>query len=140
MELIYKKLHPDAELHSYAHTTDAGLDLTCIQEVVLHPHVPTKISTGIAIALPSNHVGLIWDKSSVGSLGIKVCGGVIDAGYQGEVIVVLVNCTDSLITFPKGKKIAQLIVQEYVSVNPVCVNEFTASTSRGESGFGSTGA
>lgn len=122
----------------HAHATDAGLDLCAADEVVLAPGVPVKVGTGVSMAIPEGYVGLIWDKSSIGSLGVKVLGGVIDSGYRGEVIVCLINLTNETMTFSAGKKIAQIIIQNYVAVAPVLVDDHDQTT-RGEGGFGSTG-
>lgn len=122
----------------HAHVTDAGLDLCAVDEVTLASGVPVKVGTGISMAIPEGYVGLIWDKSSIGSLGVKVLGGVIDAGYRGEVIVCLINLTNETITFPAGKKIAQIIIQNYAEVTPALVDVHD-DTTRGEGGFGSTG-
>ncbi len=124
----------------HAHITDAGLDLVSTTEIVLIPRIPVKIGTGISIEIPDGYVGLIWDKSSVGSMGIKTLGGVIDSDYRGEVIVTLINLTNNEITFPAQKKIAQIIIQKYENVEPLLSDELSdTSHSRGEGGFGSTG-
>lgn len=138
MELQYRKLNSSAVLMPHAHVTDAGLDLCAVDEVTLASGVPVKVGTGISMAIPEGYVGLIWDKSSIGSLGVKVLGGVIDAGYRGEVIVCLINLTNETITFPAGKKIAQIIIQNYAEVTPALVDVHD-DTTRGEGGFGSTG-
>ena len=138
MLLNYTKLHKNALLNPHAHSTDAGLDLVSVEEIVLKSGVPTKIGTGISVQIPGGCVGLIWDKSSIGSMGLKVLGGVIDSGYRGEVIVVLINLTNEEIILPAQKKIAQLIIQRYESAEPVLVDSLDDST-RGGDGFGSTG-
>lgn len=140
MNIPFTSLTGEARLLPHAHATDAGLDLTSIEAIELHPGVPTKIKTGIAMGIPEGYVGLIWDKSSVGSLGVKTLGGVIDAGYRGEVIVVLINLTKETIRWDAGKKVAQMIIQPYMPVVPVKVESFAESTTRGADGFGSTGA
>lgn len=140
MNLKYTKLHPLGEILPHAHPTDAGLDLLSIEEVKLMPGIPTKIRTGVTIELSNGCTGLIWDKSSVSSLGIKSLGGVIDSDYRGEVMVVLINLTNNEIVFPPKKKIAQLIVQKYESMDPILVEKLEESVSRGEGGFGSTGS
>jgi dUTP pyrophosphatase len=140
MNLKYTKTHPLGEILPHAHPTDAGLDLLSIEDITLLSGMPTKIRTGVSIEIPTGYVGLIWDKSSIGSLGIKTLGGVIDSDYRGEVIVTLINLTNSELSFPAKKKIAQLIIQKYESMEPFLVEKLEDSISRGDGGFGSTGA
>lgn len=140
MILKFTKIHALGEILPHAHKTDAGLDLLSIEDVLLLPGIPTKIRTGVSIEIPTGYVGLIWDKSSIGSLGIKTLGGVIDSDYRGEVIVTLINLTNTEITFPAKKKIAQIVVQKYESIEPLLVEKLEDSVSRGDGGFGSTGA
>jgi dUTP pyrophosphatase len=104
----------------------------------INPGETKIIQTGVAIEIPYAHVGLIWDKSSIGSKGIKVMGGVIDAGYRGEVAVVMHNLTTSSYTFEANYKVAQMLIQkvEMLDIEEV---EMLDDTNRGASGFGSTG-
>jgi dUTP pyrophosphatase len=140
MKLFVKKLKEDiVGIIPYAHSTDAGLDLCASSEVELLPNIPTKVGTGIAVHIPDEHVGLVWDKSSIGSLGVKTLGGVIDAGYRGEIFIVMINLTKDKINFPAGKKIAQMIIQKYERVDIEYVNDLDVFTTRGDKGFGSTG-
>lgn len=140
MKLFVKKLNENiAGIIPYAHDTDAGLDMCCSSQVELLPNIPTKVATGVALHIPDGHVGLIWDKSSIGSMGIKTLGGVIDSGYRGEVFIVMINLTNEKINFPAGKKIAQIIIQKYEKVELEYVNELDDNSTRGEGGFGSTG-
>ncbi len=139
MELKYTKIHDDAVLHPHAHPTDAGLDLMAMEEVLLEPSIPVKVGTGVSIEIPEGFTGLIWDKSSIGSMGVKTLGGVIDTGYTGEIIVTLINLTKGKILLPKGKKIAQIIIQRYEKIEPVFVDKLTGELPRGLGGFGSTG-
>lgn len=90
------------------------------------------------MAIPEGHVGLICDRSSVGSKGVRTLGGVVDAGYRGEVQVVLINLRNEPISFAKGDKIAQMLV---LPVNACAIEERAEldSTARNEGGFGSTG-
>jgi dUTP pyrophosphatase len=95
------------------------------------------INTGVCLAIPDGYTGLIWDKSSLGSSGIKVAGGVIDAGYRGEIKVTLINLGETTV-IKKGKAIAQLIIQPIMTDGLVEVNALDV-TQRGSGGFGSTG-
>lgn len=139
MIIEFIKLSSRARLPEFAHEGDAGADVFCLEDVVLEPGVPTKVPTGIASALSDGWVALIWDKSSVGvHKGVKVLGGVIDAGYRGEWLIGLINLTQEVVTFPAGAKVAQVLFQkvERPELTEVAVLD---ETTRGTGGFGSTG-
>jgi len=138
MKIQFKKLSADAIAPCRAHSTDSGADLFALDNTELPPHVPVKIGTGIAVALPEEASGLIWGKSSIESKGIKVLAGLIDAPYRGEIIVCMINLTNTPQKLEKGQKIAQLVVV------PTHYPEFAQTqelpeTVRGSGGFGSTG-
>ena len=98
MELRIKKLHKDAKVPSYARPGDAGMDLYALFPVTIGAGERAIVSTGIAIAIPEGYVGLIWDKSGLSNtFGLKVVGGVIDAGYRGEVLVGILNTSTGAI-------------------------------------------
>ncbi|HDJ23791.1 MAG TPA: dUTP diphosphatase [Candidatus Aminicenantes bacterium] len=138
MEVRVKKIHPQAKLPKYSHAGDAGLDLYSVVEEKLAPGEIKAISTGIKMAIPPGYVGLIWDKSGLSLEGIHRLAGVVDAGYRGEIKVVLVNLGNSEFQVAAGMKIAQMLIQ---AVETVLVREVEEldPTSRGENGFGSTG-
>ena len=139
MELQIKKLHPDAKLPSFAHAPDAGMDLFTVEDVNLDPGERYSVPTGLSLAVPAGHVGLIWDKSGVAQTrGLKTLGGVIDAGYTGEVFVGMVNVGSESQTFIAGDKIAQLLIQKVEHPKIIEVDELDETT-RGEGRFGSTG-
>lgn len=139
MKLQIKKLHPEAKVPSFAHDTDAGMDLHTTQDVELQPGELFAIPTGIAFAIPVGHVGLIWDKSGVAiKRGLKTMGGVVDAGYRGEVFVGLVNTGSEVQTFAAGEKVAQMVIQKIEQPSIQEVDELD-DTERGEGAFGSTG-
>ncbi len=138
MELKVKRIHPEARLPAYAHPGDAGLDLYAVVDRDLAPGELFAVPTGIQIAVPAGHVGLVWDKSGISLKGVHRLAGVIDAGYRGEVQVVLVNLGDAPFAVRKGTKIAQLLVQPVAAVAVVEADALDG-TSRGEGGFGSTG-
>ena len=139
MELSFKKLHPDAKAPTYAHATDAGMDLYTVEDFSLEPGARKSVPTGIALAVPAGHVGLIWDKSGVSQKrGVKTLGGVIDADYRGEVLVGLDNLGNQPQSFSKGDKIAQMIIQKVEHFELQEVVELD-ETLRGGGGFGSTG-
>jgi dUTP pyrophosphatase len=92
MILKIKKLHIDAVIPKYATKDDAGMDLFSVENIEIEPMARAQISTGIALEIPSGHVGLVWDKSGLShKFGIKTLGGVIDSGYRGEIKVGVVN-------------------------------------------------
>ncbi|MBI4345564.1 MAG: dUTP diphosphatase [Elusimicrobia bacterium] len=132
------KLRRDATLPTRAHADDAGLDLYSVEEVEVEPGKGVHVKTGIAIELPAGTVGLIADRSSMARRGLKTAGGVIDAGYRGEIGVLLWNVSPAPHTIKAGDRIAQLLV---VSVHTPAVREVVslARSPRGEGGFGSTG-
>lgn len=139
MDIQVKKVHTDAILPSFAHDTDAGMDLYSVEEVVLQPGQRVQVPTGIAMAIPEGYAGLIWDKSGIShKAGVKTLGGVVDAGYRGEILVGLVNTSDTLHTFAAGDKIAQMLIQQVMQPALTEVDSLD-QTSRGADGFGSTG-
>lgn len=138
MKLKVKKINEDAKIPTRAHHNDAGIDLYAYGEHVVAPHTTSKISTGVAIEITEGCVGLIWDKSSISSKGLKVLGGVIDAGYRGEVIIMVHNLTDSPHVFSPSSKVAQMLVQK-VELWDIEETDNLDGSSRGEGGFGSTG-
>ena len=146
IDIHVQKLHPDAVLPFKKNKWDAGWDLYSTESVVLEYGVPTKIKTGIAMAIPKGYVGLIWDRSGMGSKGNKVFGGVIDATYRGEVIVCLTylnNETDFSTSYfiEKGDKIAQILFAKSPEASIIEVEDIAllGQTERGEQGFGSSG-
>jgi dUTP pyrophosphatase len=139
MKIQIKKLHEDAIIPKYAHNSDAGMDLFSIEELILKPGHRVGVKTGISIGLPQGYVSLIWDKSGVAfKSGIKTMAGVLDSGYRGEYIVVLLNVSNQDFEIKKGQKIAQVLIQKIENPEIEEVKELS-ETSRGEGGFGSTG-
>jgi dUTP pyrophosphatase len=138
MELKVKRIHPDAKLPVYGHAGDAGLDLFSVVDRTLAPGDVFAVPTGTQIAIPRGYVGLIWDKSGISLKRVHRLAGVVDAGYRGEVQVVMVNLGPEPFPIKKGMKIAQMLIQPVVSVT-VVESETLDGTSRGEGGFGSTG-
>jgi len=141
MKIKIKKFNSQARLPEYAHPGDAGMDLFSVEDFVLKPRERRICQTGIGMAIPEGFVGLIWDKSGVASKGgIKIMGGVIDSGYQGEVGVILQNLSQEEYNIKSGDKIAQMLIQKVESPEIEEVEGFEEETERGEGGFGSTGA
>jgi dUTP pyrophosphatase len=141
-ELPVLRLDPGLPLPAYAHPGDAGADLCAAADVVLPPGGRATVGTGIAIAVPDGYAAFVHPRSGLAARhGITLVNapGTVDAGYRGEVRVVLLN-TDPAepFTVRRGDRIAQLVVQPVTRVRFVDVAELPA-TPRGEGGFGSTG-
>ena len=143
MDVKFKKLHDDAKIPSYAHDTDAGLDLTAVsftQEFDKSNKLVLVYHTGLAVEIPEGYVGLIFMRSSISNKSISLTNvvAVIDSGYRGELLLKYKITTDSLPTiYQPGEKIGQLIIIPYPKINPIEVEELSSSD-RNEGGFGST--
>ena len=141
-DLPVRRLDPGLPLPAYAHAGDAGADLRAADDVVLPPGGRATVGTGIAVAVPDGYAAFVHPRSGLASRhGITLVNapGTVDAGYRGEVRVVLLN-TDPAepFTVRRGDRIAQLVVQPVTRVRFVDVAELPP-TPRGEGGFGSTG-
>ena len=136
--LAMRRLDPDATLPTRAHADDAGLDLYSLEDAELTPGQGQVVRTGVAMAIPAGHVGLVCDRSSMAKRGLKSAGGVIDAGYRGEVGVMLWNISTQAHALKKGERIAQLLVIPIATPAPVDSDDL-GETARGVGGFGSTG-
>jgi dUTP pyrophosphatase len=139
MQIKVKKLRDDAKLPTHGHPGDAAMDFYCVEDVIFPPGKQERVHTGVALEIPEGHVGLIWDKSSISfNLGLKVMGGVIDAGYRGEIIMNLLNVSNKEVLMAKGYKIAQMIIQKFEHCDILEVKELS-DTVRGHGREGSTG-
>lgn len=124
---------------SYAYPGDAGADLCSAADTVIPARGKMLVATGIRLALPEGHVGLIWPRSGLAvKHGIDCGAGVIDSQYRGEVKVLLFNHSDGEHFIKKGDRIAQLLIQKVETVEFLPVDNLD-DTNRSESGFGSTG-
>ena len=132
------KVSPEAVLPTRTHPDDAGLDLYSLEDMILESGEGKVAKTGIALALPPGYVGLVADRSSMGKKGIKTAGGVIDAGYRGEIHIVLWNISNEQIHLKHGERIAQLLI---FPIATPAVREVARldETARGMKGFGSSG-
>jgi dUTP diphosphatase len=141
-DLPFRRLDPEAELPSPAHPGDAGLDLRSTIDVEVKPGERAMIPTGVAVAIPNGHAGLVLPRSGLASkLGLTLANapGLIDAGYRGEVTCAVVNLDpDQAVQVSRGDRIAQLVIVAIPEVTPAWVEELPPSA-RGEGGFGSTG-
>jgi dUTP pyrophosphatase len=140
--LPVRRLDPSLPLPAYAHPGDAGADLRAATEVVLPPGGRATVGTGIAIAVPDGYAAFVHPRSGLASRhGITLVNapGTVDAGYRGEVKVVLLNTDpDEPFTVRRGDRIAQLVVQPVTRARFLDAAELPPSP-RGEGGFGSTG-
>ena len=136
------RLDPDLPLPAYAHPGDAGADLVTAVDVTLAPGERALVPTGVALALPDGYVGLVHPRSGLAArhgLSIVNTPGTIDAGYRGEISVLLVNHDlHEPIVLRRGDRIAQLVVQRFERARFVPVAELPESV-RGAGGYGSTG-
>lgn len=142
LEISVVRLDPDLPLPAYAHPGDAGADLLTTVDVTLAPGERAMVPTGIALALPEGYVALVHPRSGLAArhgLSIVNTPGTIDAGYRGEVKVMLINHDPAApIELRRGDRIAQLVVQRFERARFVEVDELPSSA-RGGGGYGSTG-
>ena len=139
LQLKVKYLAKDIPKLAYAKAGDAAFDLFSAQDVVIAPMERAQVSTGVALEIPEGYVGLIWDKSGLShKFGLRTLGGVVDAGYRGEILVCVINLSKDPYTFEKGHKVAQMLIQKREHCDIVEVDELSDSE-RGAGGFGSTG-
>ena len=140
MKIWIQKLHPDAQLPTYAHgpVEDAGMDLRAVERVVLQPGVAQAVPTGIAIELPPGHEAQVRPRSGLGlKHSLTVNFGTIDPGYRGEIRVIMFNLGRADYTVEKGDRIAQLVISRYESVE--WEESDISESARGAGGFGSSG-
>ncbi len=142
MDLPTTKLKEGATLPTRAHVGDAGLDLYACESAHIGPGERWSVATGIAVAIPEGHAGLVLPRSGLArehGIALVNSPGLIDAGYRGEVGVLLLN-TDPAETFrvEPGDRIAQLLVVPFALAEPAEV-ESLSGTARGGGGFGSSG-
>lgn len=141
--LLVRRLDDALPLPRYAHGGDAGLDLHARETVTLKPGERALVPTGVAVAIPDGHVGLVHPRSGLAARhGVTLVNapGTIDAGYRGEIKAILAN-TDphDPVVLERGARIAQLVIQRVETVEVVAV-DVLPGTGRGTGGFGSTGA
>ena len=132
-----KRMMPERQ-----HPDDAGADLKADRPCRIAPGTTRMVFTGTRWEIPRGHVGLVFARSSLAvEKGLTLANGVgvIDAGYQGEVMVPLHNCTGTFATIDEGERIAQMVIVPIAMPELVRVEGFDETTERGEGGFGSTG-
>ena len=142
VEVLVHRLDPELPLPAYARPLDAGADLVTAEDVTLGPGERAIVSTGLSIAIPPGYAAFVHPRSGLAArhgLSVVNAPGTVDAGYRGEIKVILLN-TDRTepIRLSRGDRIAQLVVQRVEHAAFREVDELPAS-SRGAGGFGSTG-
>lgn len=142
MQLRVQRLDPAARLPVRAHDDDAGYDLHALEAATLAPGQRAMVRTGIAVELPAGHAGLVLARSGLAArhgIALVNAPGLIDAGYRGELRVLLLNTDrDAAFEVAPGDRIAQLVVVA-VATPEVVEAGALAATLRGEGGFGSSG-
>lgn len=140
LEIPVKRLRADALLPRYATAGAAGMDLhACLSEPVrVEPGAGALIPTGIALAIPDGHVGLVRDRSSLAIAGLHTVAGVIDSDYRGELKIAVRNAGESQFVINHGDRVAQMLILPCPQATIGDAEELPA-TQRGEGGFGSTG-
>ncbi len=141
MKVLWKRIDPAAQLPSYAHPGDAGMDIRSIEELTLAPGARALVHTGLVMQLPPNAEAQVRPRSGLAlKHGVTVLNtpGTIDSGYRGEVGVILANFGQEPFVVEKGMKIAQIVVAPVEQAEIEEVLE-TDATERGAGGFGSTG-
>jgi dUTP pyrophosphatase len=143
MEVPFRALVPHAVLPRRAREGDAGLDLSSAEVAEVKPGERALVRTGLAVAIPEGHAGLVLPRSGLASqrgLTLANAPGLIDAGYRGEIVCALVNLDRSeTVQVAVGDRIAQLVIVRVPEFRPVWTDDLPGSE-RGTGGFGSTGA
>ena len=142
-KILIKRLDPSVPLPSYAKAGDAGADLATRIDFTINPGERILVPTGISIALPNGYVALVHPRSGLAiKHGISMVNtpGTVDAGYRGELQVILINHDlTQPVSFKKGDRIAQLVIQKVERADFVEVSDLPGSD-RSSGGFGSTGS
>lgn len=142
MDLPFQRLRQEGVLPAAQHPGDAGLDLRAAVDAVVGPGERAMIPTGVAVAIPDGHAGLVLPRSGLAAkqgLTLANAPGLIDAGYRGEVVCAVVNLDPAeKVTIQVGDRIAQLVIVALPGVAPAWAEELPESA-RGDGGFGSTG-
>jgi dUTP pyrophosphatase len=142
VDVLVRRLDPGVPIPAYAHPGDAGADLVTTVDVTLAPGERAMVPTGVALALPDGYAAFVHPRSGLAhrlGVGIVNAPGTVDAGYRGEVKVLLVNHDlREPAVFRRGDRIAQLVVQR-VERAAFCEVQSLPGSARGEGGHGSTG-
>jgi dUTP diphosphatase len=135
-----KQVREGARLPRRATDGSAGADICCVEPFCLAPGARVGVSTGLSFEIPQGYYGRVAPRSGLAVRhGIDVLAGVIDSDYRGELVVLLVNRSDTAVQFAAGDRIAQLII-EHAARAEFQWSERLGDTSRSGGGFGSTGS
>jgi len=141
--LPVRRLRAEAVVPERAYPGDAGLDLVACDRIVIEPGGRAVVGTGVAVAIPEDHAGLVVPRSGLAARhGITIVNapGLVDSGYRGELRVVLANTDrEESFTVEPGMRIAQLVLVPVAVLEPVETDELPEAE-RGMAGFGSSGA
>ena len=141
MKLSFKRIHPDAVLPSYAHPGDAGMDVRSVEDLVIPAGGRVLVHPGLVAVLPEGYELQVRSRSGLAlKSGVAVLNspGTVDAGYRGEIGVILANFGDGGFVVKKGDRVAQLVAAP-VTVAEIFETDSVDATDRGAGGFGSTG-
>ena len=142
VKILIKRLDPRVPLPTYAKGGDAGADIVSAIDITLAPGERALVPTGISIALPDGYVALVHPRSGLAiKHGVTMVNapGTVDAGYRGELKLILINHDKSeTVSFKRGDRVAQLVIQQVERAEFIEVQELPGS-GRGTDGFGSTG-
>lgn len=141
MKLSFKRIHPDAVLPSYAHPGDAGMDVRSVEDLVIPAGGRMLVHTGLVAVIPEGYELQVRSRSGLAlKSGVAVLNspGTVDAGYRGEIGVILANFGDGGFVVKKGDRVAQLVAAP-VTVAEIFETDSVDATDRGAGGFGSTG-
>lgn len=133
------KLFENGKPPEYANLGDAGMDVFSSVSFFLNPGERMTIPLGIGLEIEGNHVAWLVDKSSLPKdLGLHLMGGIIDSSYRGQIHATVINLSDKPISFERGRKIGQILIQPVIRAQFELVENLSDSL-RGEKGFGSSG-
>lgn len=142
MQVNFVRLDRELPIPTTAHIGDAAVDLHSRIDIALEPGERASVPTGLAVAIPEGHAGLVLPRSGHArrsGIGVVNGPGLIDSGYRGEVNVLLINHGSETVQFSRGDRIAQLAIVPVPAVTWIEV-ESLDETPRGDGGFGSTGS
>jgi dUTP pyrophosphatase len=140
--LQFKKTSPFAKTPTYSHNLDSGMDLYSVENLVINPGERVRIKTGIIFFIPVGYEiqirtksGLCWNQGLI----VFNSPGTIDAGFEGEIEVIIYNQGQDYIEIKFGQKVAQAVLAPVYQAELIEVENYTVETTRGAGGFGSTG-
>ena len=140
-DVLVRRLDPGVPLPTYAHAGDAGADVVTTTDVTVGPGERVVVGTGLAIALPEGYAAFVHPRSGLATRGLGIANspGTVDAGYRGEIKVILVNSDPrDAVALRRGDRIAQLVIQRVERAAFREVDDLPTSD-RGQGGHGSTG-